>query len=85
MDGLNPVPFKTHNFQSGFSSKGSRGAQSVDGRGQAGGESLLGLGRQFGALAGEIEDVDGGLALGVDQGHLDIAVVCAEGEGNLAQ
>jgi hypothetical protein len=36
-------------------------------------------------LAGQVEDVNGGFAFGVDEGYLDVALVGAEGERNLAQ
>ena len=51
------------------------GAELIDRGGEIGGEGLLGLGGELGALAGEIEDVDGGFAFGVDEGDLDVALV----------
>ena len=40
---------------------------------------------EFGAAMGEIEDVDGHLALGVDEGNFDVAGVAGEGGGERAQ
>ena len=40
---------------------------------------------EFGALAGEVEDVDSGFAFGVDEGYLDVALVGAESESDLAE
>src|SRR6266568_3182008 len=61
------------------------GAELVDSGGQVCGQDVLGFGGEFGALAGEVEDVDCGFAFGVDKGNLDVAFVCAEGKGNLTQ
>ena len=55
------------------------------GGGEVGGEGLLHLGGELGALAGQVEDVDGGFAFGVDEGDFDVALVGAESEGDLAQ
>ena len=43
--------------------------------GEVGGEGLLGFFAEFGVVAGEVEDVDGGFAFGVDERHLDVALV----------
>jgi len=60
-------------------------AQLVDGGGEVGGEGLLGCFSQLGALAGQVEDIDGGFAFGVDESYLDVALVKAEGDGDLAK
>jgi hypothetical protein len=39
----------------------------------------------FGALASEIEDIDGGFAFGVDERHFDVALAGAEGERDLVE
>ena len=46
--------------------------------------SLLGF-VEFGAVVGEVEDVDGDFAFGVDEGDFDVAVFVGEAEGDLAE
>src|ERR1700677_413927 len=66
-------------------SSGVRGAEFLDGQKQSCLELLLGRLVEFGAADSEIEDVNGDLPLGIDQGHLDIATVRGQGGGDLAQ
>ena len=40
---------------------------------------------EFGFLPGEVEDVDGGFAFCIDEGYFDVALVGAEGEGDLTE
>jgi len=61
------------------------GAECVDGGGEVGGEGLPGVRGELGAALGEVEDVDGGFAFGVDERDLDVALVGVEGEGDLAE
>ncbi len=60
-------------------------AHGFEGGGEVFGEGLLGFVGELGVLAGEVEDVDGGFAFGVDERDLDVALVRAEGERDLAQ
>ena len=55
-------------------------AQGAEGGGEVFGEGLLGFLSQLFVAAGEIEDVDGGFAFGVDEGNLDVALVGAQGD-----
>src|SRR6476646_8938984 len=50
-------------------------AEFIESGGEVGGKCVLGVGGEFVAMAGEIENVDGGLAFGVDESDLDIALV----------
>jgi hypothetical protein len=59
---------------------GSWGAHSIEIGGEAGGQGFLLFFGQLGVMAGEIEDVDGGFAFGVDEGYRDVALVGAEGD-----
>ena len=59
-------------------------AHGGDGGSEVFGEGLPGGVGELGVLAGEVKDIDGGLALGVDEGYLDVALAGAEGEGDLA-
>ena len=61
------------------------GAEFVEGGGEVGGKCVLGIGGQLVALAGQIEDVDRRFAFGIDQRDLNIALVIAERESDLAQ
>ena len=56
---------------------GGGGAHADECCGEVFGEGLLGLRLEFGFLLGEVEDVDGGFAFGVDQGYFDVALVGA--------
>ena len=46
--------------------------------------SLLGF-VEFGTVVGEVEDVDGDFAFGIDEGYFDVAIFVGEAEGDLAE
>ena len=52
-----------------------RGAQGFEGGGEIFREGGLGIRGEFFVVAGEVEDVDGGFAFGVDERDLDVALV----------
>ena len=81
MYGLKPVPSTAADPTSGASG----GAEFVEGGGEVGGKCVLGVGGEFVAMAGEIENVDSGLAFGIDESDLDIALVDAQSEGDFAE
>ena len=60
-------------------------AHGFEGGGEVFGEGLLRFGREFFVAAGEVEDVDGGFAFGIDERDLDVALMSREGESDLAQ
>ena len=66
-------------------SSGVRGPEFLDCQRKRRLELLLRLLVELGAADREIEDVDGDLSLGIDQGHLDIAIVRGQRSGDLAQ
>ncbi len=66
-------------------SRSVRRAQLLDREREGRLQLLLGSLVEFGAPNGEIKDIDGDLPFGIDQGHLDIAIVRGQRGGDLAQ
>ena len=60
-------------------------AEGFYGLGEGGGEVVLLRRRQLFALRGEVEDVDGYFAFGVDERHFDVALAFGESAGQFAQ
>lgn len=74
----------THSLREAASPLG-RGSHGFEGFGEVFREGLLGFGREFFVVAGEVEDVNGGFAFRVDERDFDVALMGREGERDLAQ